>query len=72
MISVRFLIWFFCDFSSKRRLLIDHIEEFQRFFNRFFFIRWALRLLYTLRLRLIVAFPLNDFAFLLDLRDIQR
>ena len=49
-----------------------HDKEPQCIFNRLFLIYWALRLLYTLRLRLIVAFPLNDFAFLLDLRDIQR
>lgn len=49
-----------------------HAKEPQRFFNRFSFICGALRLLHILCLCLIVAFPLNDSAFPLDLRDIQR
>lgn len=49
-----------------------HAKELQRFFNRLFFICRALRLLHILCLRLIVAFPLNDSAFPLNLRDILR
>lgn len=49
-----------------------HVKEPQRFFNRFSFIYWALWLLCVIRLRLIVAFPLNDSAFPLNLRDILR
>lgn len=48
-----------------------HAKEPQRFFNRFSFICGALRLLHILCLCLIVAFPLNDSAFPLDLRNIQ-
>lgn len=48
-----------------------HAKEPQRFFNRFSFICGALRLLHILCLCLIVAFPLNDSAFPLNLRDIQ-
>ena len=49
-----------------------HDKEPQRFSNRFSFIYWALWLLCVIRLRLIVAFPLNDSAFPLNLRDILR
>lgn len=49
-----------------------HAKEPQRFFNRFSFIYWALRLPCVIRLCLIVAFPLNDSAFPLNLRDILR
>lgn len=49
-----------------------HAKEPQRFFNRFSFICGALRLLHILCLCLIVAFPLNDSAFSLNLRDILR
>ena len=49
-----------------------HAKEPQRFFNRFSFICGALRLPCVIRLCLIVAFPLNDSAFLLNLRDILR
>ena len=49
-----------------------HDKEPRRFFNRFSFICGALRLLCVIRLCLIAAFPLNDSAFPLDLRDIQR
>ena len=47
-----------------------HAKEPQRFFNRFSFICRAL--LHILCLCLIVAFPLNDSAFSLNLRDILR
>ena len=47
-----------------------HAKEPQRFFNRFSFICGAL--LHILCLCLIVAFPPNDSAFPLNLRDIQR
>lgn len=47
-----------------------HAKEPQRFFNRFSFICGAL--LHILRLCLIVAFPPNDSAFPLNLRDILR
>lgn len=46
-----------------------HAKEPQRFFNRFSFICRAL--LHILCLCLIVAFPLNDSIFPLDLRNIQ-
>ena len=49
-----------------------HAKEPQRFFNRFSFICGALRLLHILCLCLIVAFALDDPAFPLNLRDIQR
>lgn len=49
-----------------------HAKEPQRFFNRFSFICGALRLLHIFCLCLIVAFPPNDSAFPLDLRNIQR
>ena len=49
-----------------------HAKEPQSFFNRLFLIYWALRLLHILCLCLIVAFPPNDSAFLLNLRDILR
>ncbi len=49
-----------------------HAKEPQRLFNRFSFICRALRLLHILCLCLIVAFPLNDSAFPLDLCDILR
>lgn len=49
-----------------------HAKEPQRFFNRFSFICGALRLPCVIRLCLIVAFPLNDSAFPLNLRDILR
>lgn len=49
-----------------------HAKEPQSFFNRLFLIYWALRLPCVIRLCLIAAFPLNDSAFPLDLRDIQR
>lgn len=47
-----------------------HAKEPQRFFNRFSFICRAL--LHILCLCLIVAFPSNDSAFSLNLRDILR
>lgn len=47
-------------------------KEPQRFFSRFSFICGALRLLHILCLCLIVAFPPNDSAFPLNLRDILR
>ena len=47
-----------------------HAKEPQRFFNRFSFICGAL--LYILCICLIVAFPPNDSAFPLNLRDILR
>ena len=49
-----------------------HDKEPQRFFNRLFLIYWALWLPCVLTLRLIVTLPLNDSAFPLNLRDIQR
>lgn len=49
-----------------------HAKEPQRFFNCLFFICGALRLLHILCLCLIVAFPLNNSIFPLDLCDIQR
>lgn len=47
-----------------------HAKEPQRFFNRFSFICGAL--LHILCLCFIVAFPPNDSAFPLNLRDILR
>ncbi len=49
-----------------------HDKEPQRFSNRFSFICGALRLLCVIRLCLIAAFPFNDSAFPLNLRDILR
>ena len=49
-----------------------HAKEPQRFFNRLFLIYWALWLPCVIRLCLIVAFPLSDSAFPLNLRDILR
>ena len=57
---------------SGLKSLRDHPKEPQRFFNRFSFICGALRLLHILCLCLIVAFPPNDSAFPINLRDIQR
>ena len=53
-------------------LFSNHLKVFESIFDRLFLIYWALWLLCVIRLRLIVAFPLNDSAFPLDLRDIQR
>lgn len=49
-----------------------HAKEPQRFFDRLFLIYWALRMPCVIRLCLIVAFPLNDAAFPLNMRDILR
>lgn len=49
-----------------------HDKEPQRFFNRLFFIYWALWLLHILCLCLIVAFPLDNPMLPFYLCDVQR
>ena len=49
----------------------DHLKVLQRLPDRLLLLRRALGLLGVLRLGLVVALPLDDPAFLLDLGDVE-
>lgn len=58
-------------FCGKYNISI-HFQMFQSLHNRPLLIRRTLRLLRTVRLSLIIIFPLNNSALLLHLSNVQR